>query len=132
MRRVIDADPRSARRTEPTGLASSTCANTARAGTGGRCPLRAGPSGLLACMRSHRKPVPDEATARSARRRSRSRQASLPRQQSATVRSPRAAGVGLGHLEVVTGVLIDTVQTSWRMQAPRHYSQLPPAENVRV
>ena len=71
MRRVIDADPRPARRTGLPGSANFTCAGGARAGSGGRYRLRAGPSGLLACMRSRRKPVPQQATARSRMRPSR-------------------------------------------------------------
>ena len=56
-RHVIGADPRLARRTGCCGLASFTCADTARARNGRRCPPRAGPSGPLARMRSRRKPV---------------------------------------------------------------------------
>jgi hypothetical protein len=51
-------------------LAGFTFAGIARAGNGGRCPLRAGPSGRLECMPSHRRPVLCQATARSRRRRS--------------------------------------------------------------
>jgi hypothetical protein len=71
MRRVIGAGPRSAQGTGSTGWASFTCAGSARAGNGGRCPLRAGPSGRLATVHSHRRPVPHHATARSRTRRSR-------------------------------------------------------------
>ena len=74
MRPVIGADPRSARRTGSTGWASCTCADGARVGIGRRCPSRAGPSGRWAYTRSRRKPAPQQATARSARRRSRSPQ----------------------------------------------------------
>ena len=55
MRHVIGAGLRSARRTELTGSVSFTCAEAARASTGGRCRLRAGRSGLLACTHWRRK-----------------------------------------------------------------------------
>jgi len=71
MRRVIGAGPRPAQGTGSTGLASCTCAGSARPGTGGRYLLRAGPSGRLATMHSHRRPVPQHAAARSRTRRSR-------------------------------------------------------------
>ncbi len=64
MRRVIDAGPRSAQDTGSTGRASCTYAGSARPCTGGRCPHRAGPSGVLARMPSRRKPAPDQVTAR--------------------------------------------------------------------
>jgi hypothetical protein len=91
IRRVIGADRRSARHTGWTGWASCTYADSARAGNGGRCPHRAGPSGPLACMRSRRKPGPHPATARSRMRHSRSRRAWLPRRMT-------AGAVSLAHM----------------------------------
>jgi hypothetical protein len=44
-------------------------------GIGGRCPLRAGSSGLLPCRQSRHKPLQHQTTARSAMRRSRPPQA---------------------------------------------------------
>src|SRR5580692_5980928 len=57
MRRATGAGPRSVRCTAWTGAASCTYANTARTSCGRRFPRRAGPSGLLASMRSRRKPA---------------------------------------------------------------------------
>jgi len=69
MRPVTGAGPRSAPgtgSTGKTGMAGCICAGSARAGTGRRCRLRAGPSGRWVCMRSRRKPAPDQVTARPA------------------------------------------------------------------
>jgi hypothetical protein len=65
--------PASAPGTGSTRLASCTCAGRARLGTGGRCPLKAGPSGRWACTPSHRRPAPQHPAARSGTRRSRRR-----------------------------------------------------------
>ena len=122
MRRATGADPRSARRTGWTGWASCTCAGSARPGTGGRCPLRAGPSGVSACMRSRRRPAPDQATARSAMRQSRAGQIGQAKEQAmrhatpgrpprtvSALSPPTRAWVRWGTATAVTGMLAGVI-----------------------